>query len=168
MNLDHFNTAPPSELEPALLACCDVPRWVGAVLTARPYADGQALVRVADAAAREFTPAEVERALAAHPRIGERAEGKHAEAAWSREEQAGVATTSDVQEALVRGNREYEERFGRVFLICATGLDAGQVLTALRERLHNDEATEAAAVAEELRKIALLRLERVVTQGVPA
>lgn len=168
MDLDHFNTAPPSELEPALLACCDVPRWAGAILAARPYADGQELVRVADSAAREFTPAEVERALAAHPRIGERAEGKHAEAAWSREEQAGVATTSGVQEELLRGNREYEDHFGRVFLICATGLDAEQILGSLRERLGNDEATEAAVVAEELRKIALLRLQRVVTQEVPA
>jgi 2-oxo-4-hydroxy-4-carboxy-5-ureidoimidazoline decarboxylase len=117
----------------------------------------------ADAAARAFTPDEVERALAAHPRIGERADGAHAEAAWSREEQSGVATTSEAQQALADGNRAYEERFGRVFLICATGLGADDVLASLRQRLHHDDDTEAAVVAEELRKIALLRLERVLS-----
>jgi 2-oxo-4-hydroxy-4-carboxy-5-ureidoimidazoline decarboxylase len=164
MDLDRFNTAPAGELLPALLACCDVPRWAEAVLASRPYADRPALARTADAAARELTPAEVDRALAAHPRIGERAEGGHAEAAWSRQEQAGVATSGDVQQALADGNRAYEERFGRVFLICATGLGAEEILASLRERLGNDDESEARVVADELRKIALLRLDRVLTQ----
>ncbi|HWU19908.1 MAG TPA: 2-oxo-4-hydroxy-4-carboxy-5-ureidoimidazoline decarboxylase, partial [Nocardioides sp.] len=112
---------------------------------------------------RGFTPAEVDQALAAHPRIGERAEGGHAEAAWSRQEQAGVTTTTDVQQALAAGNRAYEERFGRVFLICATGLHAEEILADLRARLDHDTETEAGVVADELRKIALLRLDRVLT-----
>jgi 2-oxo-4-hydroxy-4-carboxy-5-ureidoimidazoline decarboxylase len=163
MDLELFNTAPPDDLRPALQACCDVPAWVDAVLTARPYDDRAAVLRTADEAARRFTAADVERALAAHPRIGERAEGEHAEAAWSRREQAGVRTDDATARALAEGNRTYEERFGRVFLICASGLSAEQVLAALRERLGNDPATEAAVVADELRRIALLRLERVLT-----
>ena len=162
MDLDHFNSTPTGSLRPALLACCDVPRWADAILEARPYADAVAIARAADEAARAFTADEVERALAAHPRIGERARGESSEAAWSRQEQSGVAATPDTQRALAEGNRAYEERFGRVFLICATGLGASEVFASLRERLGNDAATEAAVVAAELRKIALLRLERVL------
>ena len=164
MDLDQFNAAPTADLRPVLLACCDVPRWADAICAGRPYADPAAVVGLADAAARDLTTDEVERALAAHPRIGERAGGAHAEAAWSRQEQSGVATTTDVQQALAEGNRAYEERFGRVFLICATGLGAEEVLANLHERLDHDSETEAAVVADELRKIALLRLERVLSE----
>jgi len=162
MDLDHFNTAPAGSLRPALLACCDVPRWADAILDARPYADAVAIIVAADEAARAFTRREVDRALAAHPRIGERADGESAEAAWSRREQSGVATDPDTQRALTEGNRAYEERFGRVFLICATGLSASDVLAALQTRLTHDPTTEAGVVADELRQIALLRLDRVL------
>jgi 2-oxo-4-hydroxy-4-carboxy-5-ureidoimidazoline decarboxylase len=158
MRLDELNRAADEQLEPALLACCDVPAWARAVREGRPYDDVEALVATADEAARALTAADVERALAAHPRIGERATGDRAEASWSRQEQAGVTPG----EELVEGNRAYEQRFGRVFLICATGLSADEVLAALRRRLDNDEATEAAVVADELRKIALLRLRKLV------
>ncbi|MER7556659.1 2-oxo-4-hydroxy-4-carboxy-5-ureidoimidazoline decarboxylase [Nocardioides sp. NPDC126508] len=162
MDLQSFNTAPADAVRSALKACCDAPSWVAAVLAGRPYADEADVVRVADEAARRFTAADVDQALAAHPRIGERAEGEHAEAAWSRREQAAVGTDQATAQALAEGNRAYEERFGRVFLICATGLSADQVLTSLRERLGHQPAEEAAVVADELRKIALLRLERVL------
>lgn len=163
MDLDRFNTAPAAALRPALLACCDVPRWADAVLAGRPYADALGVLDAADLAARAFTSEEVERALAAHPRIGERAQGDTTEAAWSRQEQSGVATTPDTHRQLLEGNRAYEQRFGRVFLICATGLGADEVLASLRVRLGNDPATESAVVADELRRIALLRLERALT-----
>ena len=163
MDLDTFNTSPADVVRPALQACCDVPSWVDAVLAGRPYAAGADVVRVADEAARRFTAADVDRALAAHPRIGERAEGEHAEAAWSRREQAAVGTDQTAVQALAEGNRAYEERFGRVFLICASGLAADQVLAALHQRLGNEPDEEAAVVADELRRIALLRLEQVLT-----
>ena len=162
MDLDHFNTAPAGSLRPALLACCDVPRWADAILEARPYADEVAVVDAADEAARAFTPEEVDQALAAHPRIGERADGESAEAAFSRREQSGVTTDPDTQHALTEGNRAYEDRFGRVFLIRAAGLSASDVLAALQTRLTHDPTTEAAVVADQLRQIALLRLDRVL------
>jgi 2-oxo-4-hydroxy-4-carboxy-5-ureidoimidazoline decarboxylase len=158
--LDQFNTAPAEELRPDLLACCDVPAWADTVLEGRPYDDLDALVATADKAARGFDAADVDRALARHPRIGERAAGQDTGSRWSRQEQSGV--DADAQEALVEGNRAYEDRFNRVFLICATGLSAEQILTDLRRRLGNDDATEAAVVADELRKIALLRLRKLV------
>jgi OHCU decarboxylase len=162
MNLQEFDTAPPDELRPLLAACCDVPRWVDRVLSHRPYADLAALTKVADEAARSLSDAEVAQALAAHPRIGDRADGESTEAAWSRKEQSGVGDDPAVREALAAGNRAYEERFNRVFLICATGLSADQMLAALRQRLTNDAATEADVVREELRKIALLRLAKAI------
>ncbi|WP_433164451.1 2-oxo-4-hydroxy-4-carboxy-5-ureidoimidazoline decarboxylase [Kribbella sp. CA-247076] len=162
MDLQEFNSAPEDRLRPLLAACCDVPRWVDGLLAARPYGDAAALTATADKGLRELDAADVDRALAAHPRIGDRAAGASTEAAWSRNEQSGVGDDPDVRAALAAGNREYEERFGRVFLICATGLSAIQMLTSLRERLTNDETAEAAVVHEELRKIALLRLAKVV------
>ncbi|MGW7682499.1 2-oxo-4-hydroxy-4-carboxy-5-ureidoimidazoline decarboxylase [Kribbella sp. NPDC054772] len=161
MDLLEFNSAPTDRLRPELAACCDVPRWVDAILAKRPYGDVAALTAVADQALRELDDDEVDRALQAHPRIGDRPQGASTEAAWSRTEQSGV--DQDSREALAEGNRQYEDRFGRVFLICATGLSAAQMLSSLRERLTHDDATEAAVVHEELRKIALLRLAKVVT-----
>lgn len=160
MDLDHFNAAPAAELRPELLACCDVPAWADAVLGGRPYDGLDALVATADEAARGLDRADVDRALARHPRIGERAHGEDTGSRWSRQEQSGV--DAEAAAALLEGNRAYEDRFGQVFLICATGLSAAQVLESLRSRLGNDDATEAAVVADELRKIALLRLRKVV------
>ena len=152
MNLTEFNAAPADEVTDALLACADVPVWAAAVRDARPYPDESALFHVADELAQTWTAEEVERALAAHPRIGERAVG------WSRDEQAGVTPGDE----LVDANRAYEERFGRVFLICATGLSTDEILASARQRLDNDDETEAAIVQDELRKIALLRLRKVL------
>jgi OHCU decarboxylase len=163
MNLQEFDAAPADELRPVLAACCDVPRWVDRILADRPYADLAALTKVADEAARSLTNDEVARALAAHPRIGDRAQGESTEAAWSRKEQSGVGDDPVARDALATGNQEYEQRFNRVFLICATGLSATEMLTALRHRLTNDDATEAVVVHEELRKIALLRLAKAIT-----
>ena len=158
MSLEEFNAASDEAVTATLLACCDVPSWAAAVRAGRPYADEHAVLRVADEAARALGPEDVDRALAAHPRIGERAEGAGRSASWSRQEQSGVA--DGTRQALLEGNRTYEDRFGRVFLICAAGLDGQQILRALRERLGHDDATEAAVVADELRKIALIRLRK--------
>ena len=168
MDLQSFNASPADVVRPVLQACCDAPSWVAAVLAGRPYTNETDVIRAADEAARRFTAADVDQALAAHPRIGERAEGEHAEAAWSRHEQAAVGTDQATAQALAEGNRAYEERFGRVFLICATGLSSGQALASLRDRLGHERDEEAAVVADELRRIALLRLERVLTAEVSA
>jgi 2-oxo-4-hydroxy-4-carboxy-5-ureidoimidazoline decarboxylase len=162
VTLDEFNAVAADELRPHLLACADVPAWADAILAGRPYANRGELEATADKAARELTPADVDRALAAHPRIGERAEGSSTEAAWSRAEQSTVSRDAATEQALAEGNRAYEERFGRVFLICATGLSGEGLLASLRSRLGHDDMTEQAVVADELRKIALLRLGKVL------
>ena len=162
MDLEEFNSTPADRLRPALAACCDVPRWVDGILAKRPYGDLAALTAVADQLLRELDDNEVDRALQAHPRIGDRPQGASTEAAWSRSEQSGVDDEPGIRRELAEGNRQYEERFGRVFLICATGLSARDMLTSLRDRLTHDHATEATVVHEELRNIALLRLAKVV------
>jgi 2-oxo-4-hydroxy-4-carboxy-5-ureidoimidazoline decarboxylase len=162
VDLEEFNSAPTDRLRPALAACCDVPRWVDAILAKRPYGDLAALTAAADQSLRELDDNEVDRALQAHPRIGDRPQGAGTEANWSRNEQSGVGEDPAVRQELAEGNRQYEDRFGRVFLICATGLSAAQMLDSLRTRLTHDDATEAIVVHEELRKIALLRLSKVV------
>src|SRR5690625_3743422 len=161
MTLEQFNSAEEDAAERLLLACAAVPRWARAVAAGRPYASRDALLDAARTAASPWTEEEVDAALARHPRIGERAEGQGADAAHSRREQSGVDTSdADVAERLRAGNRAYEERFGHVFLIRAAGRSAAEILSALDERLGNDPATERRVVAEQLREIAVLRLEK--------
>lgn len=156
------NTTPPAEFAAVLAACCDVPRWVQQVQDGLPYPDDSALTDAATAAAT-FTEPEIDRALAAHPRIGDRPAGAGAEAAWSRSEQAGVTDDLATAEALRAANAGYEDRFGRVFLICASGLSAQQILQAAQDRLANDPDSELRVVGAELAKIALLRLRKALT-----
>lgn len=157
--LDRLNLAEAAAAERELLACCASRRWADEVLARRPYPDLARLRAVSETVLGELGWADVRQALAAHPRIGERAAGAGREAAWSRAEQAGAAaTTRAMREDLVVGNIAYEERFGHVFLICATGLSADAMLFALRERLGNDPDTEREVVRVELTKIVDLRL----------
>lgn len=164
MLLDEFNQLDRSSAIAALRPCIDIQRWCEEIADARPFASREALLSAAASAAYPFTDAELQSALAHHPRIGERASGESREATMSRSEQAGVdPKDAAVASALAAGNLAYEERFGRVFLIAAAGKSADEILAALDERLDNDPADEDLIVAEQLRKIALLRLEGLVT-----
>jgi 2-oxo-4-hydroxy-4-carboxy-5-ureidoimidazoline decarboxylase len=154
--LERFNVAEPAHAEQTLLACCAARRWADELLARRPYHDLAGLRRVSHTVFESLTWDDIAEALAAHPRIGERTAGTGQEAAWSRDEQAGA--DSATQEDLAAGNVAYEERFGHVFLICATGLSGEEMLTALRERLGNDPDTERGVVRAELAKIVDLRL----------
>ncbi|RFS85037.1 2-oxo-4-hydroxy-4-carboxy-5-ureidoimidazoline decarboxylase [Actinomadura spongiicola] len=142
-----------------LAACCASRRWVAA-LAGRPYRDLDELRAAGAAALDGLDWPDVVEALAAHPRIGDRVDG------WSRAEQSGMdGTAPDVRAALVEGNRAYEERFGHVFLICASGRSAADMLGDLRDRLDNDPVAERAVVRGELAKIVELRLARLVDQA---
>jgi 2-oxo-4-hydroxy-4-carboxy-5-ureidoimidazoline decarboxylase len=165
VDLARFNTMPTEDVTAALLACCDVPAWATTVREGRPYADVEAVVVAADKAARECTAVDGARALAAHPRIGERAVGDSASARWSRGEQGRVDRDDATLAALAAGNRAYEDRFGRVFLISAAGLSGSEILASLHRRLEHDDDTELRVVADELRKIALLRLRTLLADG---
>jgi 2-oxo-4-hydroxy-4-carboxy-5-ureidoimidazoline decarboxylase len=159
-----FNSLPAARLEEELLACLAAPAWGAAIIAGRPYAGRADLLAAADAAARDLSWDDVLAGLSAHPRIGERAAGESKEAGWSRHEQSTAARTADeaTRTALIEANRAYEERFGHVFLIFASGRTQEEILAAARQRVTNDEITERGVVTDQLRRIALLRLERVL------
>lgn len=164
LGLAAFNSLPPDEAESALMACCSSRRWARMVVDARPYASVDEVYSAADSALDELAQRDIDEALAGHPRIGERPGAGHS--AWSDQEQAGVATaTHDVHAVLADANRAYEQRFGHVYLICATGKSAEELLAILHDRLTNDPATERRVVRTELGKINRIRLERMLAEG---
>lgn len=164
--LEWFNALSRQDAEAELRSCCASRKWAAAVAARRPFEDRAALWKAAAAAMEELTWPDVEEALRAHPRIGERAGGDSKEASWSRGEQAGMRDADDdLRTALVEGNRAYERRFGHVFLICATGRDAAEMLAELRRRLGNEPEAERAEVRDELAKITELRLAKLLGEG---
>lgn len=166
MELAVFNSVDRDEAIRTLTPCLDISRWVEDVADARPFTSVDELLGQARQAAEPFTPEEVESALAHHPRIGERPKAQTTEAAMSRSEQSGVDPSDDgTAAALAEGNRAYEEKFGRVFLIRAAGRSAREILSSLQERLTHTPEEEDVIVAGQLREIALLRLAGVISEG---
>jgi 2-oxo-4-hydroxy-4-carboxy-5-ureidoimidazoline decarboxylase len=161
--VERLNTVPVDVARTELRSCCAAEAWLGAVLAGRPYASLDDLLDTSDAAVAAFDEDDLAQALSVHPRIGERATGETREDDWSRTEQAGALTAgSDLAADLARGNRAYEERFDRVFLIRAAGRTAQQMHEQLQSRLGNDDETERAVVLRELGEIVRLRLTRLV------
>lgn len=158
MLVSEFDALPDDRAAAVLAEVCSAPEWTLRLVAGRPYGSRHALAARADRALAELDEAEVDRALAGHPRIGERP--MHAS---SRREQAGVAgADAAVLAALAEGNRAYEQRFGHVYLVCANGRPAAELLAVLRARLRNDPATERRVVRDELREINRLRLDRLL------
>ena len=144
-----------------LRPACASTRWIERMISGRPYRSLEALTAASDGVLATLGWPDIEQALAAHPRIGARGAGRGREAAWSRQEQSGTRDAGpEVQAGLRAGNAAYEERFGHVFLICATGMPAADMLAALQARLGHDPATEREVVRGELTKIVRLRLAR--------
>jgi len=142
------------------MRCCGARRWAEAMAAARPFATEADLFAAADRIWNSLAPADWLEAFAAHPRIG-----GTPNSAWSRDEQSSVASAGhDVQADLARLNREYEMRFGHVFLICATGRSAGEMLVELRRRIAHDPAGELRIAAAEQAKITRSRLEKLLRE----
>jgi hydroxyisourate hydrolase len=157
--------APPPELRELLRSCLAVPRWVEQIADGAPFASAADLLERARRAADPLREAEIELALAAHPRIGERPRGEGRSAAFSHTEQrAPDADDPELAEAIAAGNTAYEQRFGRVFLIRALGRSRAEVHAEQRRRLALDDEADLRIVAGELREIALLRLERLLAE----
>jgi 2-oxo-4-hydroxy-4-carboxy-5-ureidoimidazoline decarboxylase len=157
-SVEELNQLPEEAARETLGPCCESTLWVDAVVAARPYASIDALLEASDAAVTALGRQDLAEALAGHPRIGDRRV-----AGWSGQEQAGVASAdSDLRQALAEGNAAYERRFGHIYLACATGRNASELLNFLRDRLGNDPAAEWRVVATELAKINRIRLRKLV------
>ncbi|MFJ6383282.1 2-oxo-4-hydroxy-4-carboxy-5-ureidoimidazoline decarboxylase [Kitasatospora sp. NPDC092039] len=160
--LDALAAADAAELEGILLEVCSSPRWAAAVAAAKPWSDREALLAANAAAMASLTAEDLRDAMAGHARIGRPIAGDVA----SEREQAGIrGVDRAVLDQLHDANAAYEAKFGHVFLICATGRTALDMLAALRERHPNDAATEAEIVRGELRKINDIRLDRLLDRS---
>jgi 2-oxo-4-hydroxy-4-carboxy-5-ureidoimidazoline decarboxylase len=159
MMLDSFNAARAEELRAPLHACCDAEMWVEAIIDGRPYADEDALAAASDAATAGLNDIALGHALAGHPRIGERIHS----GAWSTQEQSGMNTAdAELRARLAESNALYEKRFGHVYLVCATGKSASEMLAICRSRLDNAPEVERRVVLDELAKINRLRLTKLL------
>lgn len=158
---------PPEKARDEFARCCGSAAWVEKMLARRPFADQAAAQAAADAAWAETSEKDWLEAFAQHPRIG----GKDAlrakfasTAAWAQGEQAKVARADEaVLDALAKGNADYEARFGFIFIVCATGKTAAEMLSLLKARLSNQRAAELEIAAGEQAKITKIRLEKLLT-----
>jgi 2-oxo-4-hydroxy-4-carboxy-5-ureidoimidazoline decarboxylase len=149
-------------LREGLATCLAVPRWVDDVAAGAPYASLDDLLDAAGVAATPLSPEEVDQALADHPRIGEAATGVRPASGFSADEQAASASEdADLAAQLAAGNRAYEEKFGRIFLIRAAGRSRAEIVAELHRRLELEPEAEIKVVAAELREIALRRIAQV-------
>ena len=162
--LARWNGLPHEEAAREILACCGSRTWATNMVSKRPIQDEVSLLATSDAIWRGLGEEDWLEAFRSHPRIGEsRAEevSPAQSSAWSAQEQQKAATADEaVKMALKWGNREYEQKFGRIFIVCATGKSASEILEILRRRLHNDDASELRLAAEEQRQIMHIRLKK--------
>jgi 2-oxo-4-hydroxy-4-carboxy-5-ureidoimidazoline decarboxylase len=162
--LARWNRLSAEGAEREILPCCGSAAWARKLAARRPFDDESSLIEASDEIWRRLEKQDWIEAFSEHPRIGERRAPPVASkqsAVWSAQEQQSVETAAEaVQTELAEANREYERKFGRVFIVCATGKSAPEMLDILRRRLHNDDATELREAVEEQRKITNIRLKK--------
>ncbi len=158
-----LDAAAPADAQATLAACCGSSRWTGRMLARRPFGSRAALLTAAREEWWALSPDDWLEAFSHHPRIGDRASLAARFPAThhlsSREQAAVDDATEDVLTALADANQAYVDRFGFIFIVCATGKTANEMLELLRERLPNDSDTELRIAAEEQAKITALRLD---------
>ncbi|MGK0362797.1 MAG: 2-oxo-4-hydroxy-4-carboxy-5-ureidoimidazoline decarboxylase [Bradymonadia bacterium] len=163
--IDALNAAQPAVVQAMLLKCCGCVRWTRDVTAARPFADRDGLFATADAAWRDASQAEVCEAIGHHPPIGADVDALRAKfaqtAEWSSGEQAGIEGASEATLTALRdANVAYHARFGFIFLVCATGKTAAEMLALLQARIGNDPADEWRIARGEQAKITRIRLDK--------
>ncbi|WNG81460.1 2-oxo-4-hydroxy-4-carboxy-5-ureidoimidazoline decarboxylase [Mycobacterium sp. ITM-2016-00316] len=163
IGLEDFNALSDRQRMHLLFDVCSSTIWARRVVAGSPFRDAEALYDRADRVLAELPDAEIDAALDGHPRIGASVSAAHSPS--SAREQARVADAGDaVKAALAEKNREYEDRFGYVYLVCASGRSADELLAILADRLDNDPETERRVMRSELAKINRLRLERLLSE----
>lgn len=160
LGLEGFNKLSERQQMHLLFGVCSSPIWARRVLAGAPFGSVEVLLDRADRVLAELPDAEIDAALDGHPRIGAKVDN-----ASSAREQAAVTTAGDdVKARLAARNLEYDEKFGYVYLVCASGRSAEELLAILEDRLHNDPDTERRVMRSELGKINRLRLERLLSE----
>jgi 2-oxo-4-hydroxy-4-carboxy-5-ureidoimidazoline decarboxylase len=165
--IDRLNLMDEDTARAEFARCCDSSRWVGRMIQRRPFSDAESLFAAADEVWRDLSSNDWKEAFSHHPKIGdvkalrERFTSTHA---WAEGEQAGAREASEqTLTSLAAGNAEYEKRFGYIFIACATGKSADEILMLLNRRLPNDPKDELVIAAEEQRKITQLRLRKLLS-----
>src|SRR6266550_3919387 len=164
--LSRLNELSTDLAEAEFLKCCGSKRWAREMTDARPFADVDGLFEKADAIWRSLSQHDWLEAFLAHPKIGEKkavaAQSEQAQG-WSAQEQSGTqGALAGTMAALAERNRAYEQRFGFIFIVCATGKTSEEMLAILESRLKNDDETELRIAAAEQAKITRLRLEKLL------
>ena len=158
-----LDDAAPDAARAMLLRCCGSSRWVEQMLAERPFGSHDALLTKARSVWLGLERADWLEAFAHHPRIGEgrsaQPSSKESRELSAQEQRLVSQADANVRDAIATGNREYEMKFGYIFIICASGRPAESILAALRERLAHDAATELPIAAEEQARITALRLQ---------
>lgn len=162
--LERINQASTSEAESMFEDCCGSGTWASMMTMVRPFASEEEMMEIAAAIWNDQQILRTDdrlEAFAAHPKIGEANASKTQFAEWSADEQAGIESAADsLKEELAAANREYFEKFGFIFIVCATGKSGEEMLELCRERLANDRETEMAIAAAEQQKITEIRLRK--------
>lgn len=162
--LARWNDAPLEAAATQIVPCCGSMAWASGMAARRPFKDESALMAASDETWRGLNESDWMEAFNSHPRIGESNASKpsaHRSATWAMQEQKDVADAGDaIKIAFAEGNREYERKFGRIFIVCATGKSAAELLEILRRRLHNDARTELYEAVEQQRQITQIRLRK--------
>lgn len=166
-DLASLNSISADEAAKEFRQCCGSTRWAQQMSNGRPYQTLEALISHADRVWWSLTPDDWLEAFRSHPKIGEQKASDKVSAQsqqWSGQEQAGVSSASSATvDSLAELNRAYEQKFGFIFIICATGKTSEEMLAALQERLQNDSDTELRLAAAEQAKITELRLKKLLT-----
>ena len=161
MTLSQLNSMSAETVREALLSCCGSEAWVADMIARRPFIDDASLHAQADEVWWQLAERDWLEAFSKHPKIGERRDS----AKWSAVEQSGMAQTSaDAVESMYRRNIEYMDKFGWIFIVCATGKSAAEMIAILEERLGNDPAAEVSVAAGEQAKITHLRLTKLLAE----
>jgi len=165
--LARWNGLPLEDAANEILPCCGSQGWAHRMAAQRPFLDVTALLAASDETWSNLTAADWMEAFRSHPRIGESLPAQSAPASsdsslaktWSEQEQRKVAASGeDLRIAMAKANQEYEQRFGHIFIVCATGKSAPEILEILRRRLRHDEDTELREAAEQQRQITRIRM----------
>jgi 2-oxo-4-hydroxy-4-carboxy-5-ureidoimidazoline decarboxylase len=162
--LERWNLLPIEQAVKEILPCCGSNAWANGMTAQRPFPEDATLLAVSDQIWRNLTEADWMEAFRSHPRIGESRAPVSVptqSATWSKREQQSLTAAGDaVKIALAEANREYEGRFGHIFIVCASGKSGPEILEILRLRLENDKRSELQEAAEQQRQITQIRLKR--------